>query len=349
MRRFLPILLPLCLGGCFSMPHPFADPGPQARHLAVANLPPARLAVPTPTASLLSDDAAKLWAHDVAEAMVGQSVPAIAQPKKPGDWWLQLSATVKAGAVVPHYVIMTPQGKARAEADGAAIDMAGWSAGDVTALKGAATQEAPELANLLTGIQADTMRQDPHSLMHRAAKVYFAGVTGAPGDGNTSLSRAFYSSLPDKINSIQTTAKGADYTVRGTVKLTSAPPGKVGMTVQHIEIVWHVLTPDGKEAGAATQLHDIPAHSLDGAWGDTAAMAAEEAADGVRTIITNYSGREHKPLPPPGKDTKAPPAATQSSPDVLNSPDHSASGSPTQTVTPTAQSGTNVASAPPAK
>ena len=140
------------------------------------------------------------------------------------------------------------------------------------------------------------MQQDPHSLMRRAAHIYFEGVKGAPGDGNTSLARAFYASLPDKMNSVQTNAKNADFTVQGVVTVTTA--GTVDKTLmQHIEIVWHVITPDGKEAGAATQLHDVPAHSLDNAWGDTAIMAAEEAAGAVRTIITNYSGREHKPLP----------------------------------------------------
>ena len=94
-----------------------------------------------------------------------------------------------------------------------------------------------------------------------------------------------------------TTEKGADFIVRGTVALKTGAAGNTGHPVDHIEIVWHVLSPDGKEAGAATQLHDIAPHSLDGAWGDTADMAAEEAAQGVRTIITNYSGREHKPLP----------------------------------------------------
>lgn len=303
MRRFLPVLLPLCLAGCFDMPHPFSDPGQQARQLATANLPPARLAVPTPADSLLSDDAAQLWAHALAEAMVAQSVPAIAQPKKPGDWWVKMSAHTHNGSVIPHYVIMTPDGKARAESDGPAVDMAGWSAGDAMALKGAATQEAPELANLLTGIQADMMQQDQHSLMHRAARIYFAGVSGAPGDGDKSLARAFYSSLPDATNSVQTEPKGADFTVRGVVKI--ADGGSLdGKPAQHIEIAWHVLTPDGKEAGAATQLHDIPAHSLDSAWGDTAIMAAEEAAGAVRTIVTNYSGRDHTPLPVANPTTK---------------------------------------------
>ncbi|MBN3867179.1 hypothetical protein [Gluconobacter kondonii] len=307
MRRFrsalLPLCLPLVLGGCFSLSRPFADPGQQARYLTAANLPPARLAVPTPPNALLSDDAAALWAHDVAQAMVNQSVPAIAQPRKKGDWWVKLSATTHGNTVVPHYVIMTPEGKARAETDGAAVDMASWSAGDRLALQDAAIQEAPQLATLLTGIQANMMQQDPHSLMNRPAKICFKGVTGAPGDGNISLARAFYSSFPDKTNTVTTTEKGADFIVRGKVDLKTGTAGNTGHPVDHIEIVWHVLTPDGKEAGAATQLHDIAPHSLDGAWGDTADMAAEEAAQGVRTIVTNYSGREHAPLP----ETKGPP------------------------------------------
>ncbi|GBQ89738.1 MAG: hypothetical protein ABF959_13505 [Gluconobacter albidus] len=305
MRRFrsallslcLPLALPLALGGCFSLSRPFADPGQQARYLTAANLPPARLAVPTPPNALLSDDAATLWAHDVAQAMVNQSVPAIAQPRKKGDWWLKLNATTHGNTVVPHYVIMTPEGKIRAETDGPAVDMAGWSAGDRLTLQDAAMQEAPQLANLLTGIQANMMQQDPHSLMNRPAKICFKGVTGAPGDGNVALARAFYSSFPDKTNTVTTTEKGADFIVRGTVALKTGTAGNTGHPVDHIEIVWHVLTPDGKEAGAATQLHDIAPHSLDGAWGDTADMAAEEAAQGVRTIVTNYSGREHAPLP----------------------------------------------------
>ena len=304
MRRILPTLLPLCLAGCFSMPHPFADPGSQARHLAMANLPPARLAVPTPADSLLPDAATHLWAQDTAQALLAESVPAIAQPRKPGDWWLKLSAKTQSGSVVPHYVVMTPDGKARAEGDGQPVDMALWSSGDPATVNAAAVQEGPQIAQLLTGIQADMMQQDPHSLMHRAAHIYFAGVTGAPGDGNISLARAFYVALPDNTNSVQTTPKGADFTVRTSVKITNGPAGTTGHPQQHIEIVWHVLAADGKEAGAATQIHDIAAHSLDHEWGEVAATASEEAAGGVRTIVTNYSGREHTLLPDKASNPK---------------------------------------------
>ncbi|QDH16851.1 hypothetical protein [Swingsia samuiensis] len=303
MRRFLPIMLCFSLTGCFSMPHPFSDPGQQARQLATANLPPPRLAIPTPKDVSLPPNAAQAWASSLAQAMVAQAVPAVAQPQQPGDWWVKMSTKTQNGAIVPHYVIIMPTGKERAENDGPPVDLAGWNSGDLLALKGAAVQEAPVLANMLTGIQAAMMQQDPHSLMNRPAHIYFKGVKGAPGDGNQSLARAFFTALPDHFNSIQTTPKGADFTVIGIVKISKAPKYD-RHAMQHIEISWRVLSADGKEAGAATQLHDIVAHSLDKAWGDTAMAAGEEAAGGVRTIITNYSGREHKPLPPTNDDKK---------------------------------------------
>ncbi|WP_369345781.1 hypothetical protein [Asaia prunellae] len=113
-----------------------------------------------------------------------------------------------------------------------------------------------------------------------------------------SLARAFVASFPDQHDKLQNTAKDADYSVEGVVTLSDGPAGTTGHPVQHIEIAWRTVAADGKEAGAATQLHDIEAHSLDGPWGDVAMVAASEAAGGVHQIITNYSGRDHKPLPP---------------------------------------------------
>ena len=83
--------------------------------------------------------------------------------------------------------------------------------------------------------------------------------------------------------------------------MSDGPKGPMGRPRQHIGIVWHPLAADGEEAGAATQLHDVDAHSLDKAWGDVAMAAADGAAGGVLQIITNYSGRDHKPLPPEPK------------------------------------------------
>lgn len=299
LRHRLPVLAigALLLSGCVDMPHPFGDPGPEGRRLAL-NTPPPRMDVPTPPDSLLENEASALWARHIVHALVTESVPAVAQPVRKGDWWLRLSATMEGEQVIPHYVVMTPSGEARGHWDAPPVPAQVWAAGRDEVLATQASEAAPKISSVLTGIQAAMMQADPQSLKRRPAKVYFKGVRGAPGDGNVTLARAFAAAFPDAHDKIQEQAEGADYRVEGVVTLTDGPAGTTGHPMQHIEIVWHTLTAGGKEAGAATQLHDIPAHSLDGAWGDVAMAAASEAAGAVHQIITNYSGRAHKPLPP---------------------------------------------------
>lgn len=289
----------LGLGGCLSVYKPFEhNPGGQAQRLVQANLPPARLAVPVPVPENAPWRAATaMWARDMVIALVGQSIPAVAKMPQPGDWWVRLGA-VKAdnGGIRPRYAIVGPDGKVRARGYGAVIDEAGWRGADSDALNTVALQMAPEIAHQLTEIQTRMMMDNPQSLMNRPARICFDGVQGAPGDGNTVLGQAFYTMLPDAHNKVQTKHEGADYIVKTTVSLKDSPdagPPSAGPQ-QQVTIIWHVLTPDGQEAGAATQIHDVPAHSLDKSWADVAEAAAQEAAGAVRTIITNYSGRERK-------------------------------------------------------
>ncbi|ACI50873.1 conserved hypothetical protein [Gluconacetobacter diazotrophicus PA1 5] len=289
----------LALSGCLDVPHPFRDPGRLGRSLA-ANAPPARLAVPTPPAALLGDAAAREWSHDVAAALLDQSVPAMAQPIRAGDWWLRLGAVTRGGQVIPTYSVMTPSGAVRSTDEGAGVSAAAWAAGDPATLRLAARQAAPGIAASLTGIQADQMDHDPRSLKHRAARIWFAGVRGAPGDGDVALARAFAAALRDASDAVQNTSHDADFTVSCVVTVSDGPAGTTGHPQQHLQLVWRVVDSAGKEAGAATQLHDIDAHTLDGHWGDVAVAAAQEAAGGVRQVVSRYSGRDNVPLPPPG-------------------------------------------------
>ena len=66
-----------------------AVPRPARRKTALrlAQPPPSRLAIPLPTASLLTDDAAKAWSGALADdALVAQELPASAAPVGRGDW-----------------------------------------------------------------------------------------------------------------------------------------------------------------------------------------------------------------------------------------------------------------------
>lgn len=303
-RTALPLSSLLLLGGCIDVPHPFSNPGKEATRLA-ANAPPSRLDIPVSAESRLSAEAARLWSKDVAAELLQQTIPAMAQPVRPGDWLLKMRADLRGDQIVPVYMVMTPKNEVRATQEGQPLPAQLWAAADPATLSLAAQDAAPKVASVLTGIQADDMEKDPHSLKHRAARVYFKGVTGAPGDGNISLSRAFAASFRNTADTLQNVAENADFSVATTVKLSSGPTGTTGHPQQHIEIVWRVTDKSGKEAGAATQLHDIEAHSLDGYWGDVAVVAAQEAAGAVRQIIDRYSGRDNAPLPPQAEAEKS--------------------------------------------
>lgn len=301
----------LCLlAGCLDVPHPFRRTGLSQ----LSDAPPARLAVPLPTQALLVNMAAQTWQKDMVAAMLDQSVPAVGQAAKNGDWWLRMTATLEGNMVVPTYAVITPKGEVRGQVKGAPVPAASWSGGSDAVMMASAGQAAPEVATLLTGIQAAQMQKDPSSLKNRPAHVFFQGVRGAPGDGNAALARAFSASLRDAHDQVQHTQGGADFTVLCTVVVTQLPaPGPVR---QRLTLTWRVTDPHGKEAGAATQIHDIAAHALDRKWGDAAEAAGEEAAGGVRQIISRYSGRDNVPLSANAATVTAPPAA---SPPIVHS------------------------------
>ncbi|GCE91329.1 hypothetical protein MSKU15_2930 [Komagataeibacter diospyri] len=295
------------LGGCVSVPHPFQH------GTGTAQAPTARLAVPVSTASGTDQAGAQGWQHAMVDALLAQSVPAMGQPVRPGDWWLKMTADARNGAIVPTYAVITPKGEERGHMDGAPVPVQKWQAVDGQAVSRAAQEAAPGVAELLTGIQAAQMQKDPNSLKNRPAHVYFAGVQGAPGDGDRALARAFIAAFPDAHEDIRHTATGADYTVRCTVVLNDAVTTTSTTKQQHIVLTWQVLDAQGKEAGAATQIHDIAAHSLDTKWGDVAVAAADEAAGAARQIITRYSGRANVPLAADGV-LPAQPASTAARP-----------------------------------
>ncbi|GBQ61281.1 hypothetical protein CFR76_07785 [Komagataeibacter swingsii] len=326
------------LGGCVSVPQPFRH-GTQA-----AQAPTARLAVPVSTASGTDQAGAQGWQRAMVNALLAQSVPAMGQPVRPGDWWLKMTADARNGAIVPTYAVITPKGEERGHMDGAPVPVGQWQAGDGQAVSRAAQEAAPGVAELLTGIQAAQMQKDPNSLKNRPAHVYFAGVQGAPGDGDRALARAFIAAFPDAHEDIRHTATGADYTVRCTVVLNDAVTTTSTTKQQHIVLTWQVLDEQGKEAGAATQIHDIAAHSLDAKWGDVAVAAADEAAGAARQIITRYSGRANVPLaadgvlPAQSASTAARPVAASTAASSVMAGGGNAAVPVTKSVVPTAPS-----------
>lgn len=295
-------LLPTALlAACGDLPQPFlGNPGTTGRILALPPTP--RLAVPVPTKVLLPDKAAEIFAIAVANALQQREVPAVEGKAQRGDWRIDMTAIQRGATVVPVYSIIDPTGLNRGKYEGGPLDSADWATAAPAVLSQAANASAPGITDLLTGIQATLQHADPNSLYNRPARVQLLPVTGAPGDGDASLTRQMRTILGSLGPVVQDAAAGADFILRGTVKMVPIAGGQ-----ERVEIQWSVATPSGDERGRVVQLNEVQAGSLNGYWGDVATAVAQEAAGGVRDVILRQSGRT--PSPGQGPAAAAQPAA----------------------------------------
>jgi len=111
-----------------------------------------------------------------------------------------------------------------------------------------------------------------------------APVSGAPGDGEKSLTAALKKRLFAGGVKLASASARNVYTVKGSVSLTDASGGK-----QSIRIDWQVLDPNGKKLGTVSQQNTIPKGSLNGPWGAIADAAAGAAAAGIIKLLPRSS------------------------------------------------------------
>ncbi len=274
----------LLLAGCGGLPRPFAG-NPGAAGALLSRPPPARLAVIPPTGALLTSLGSDTLAGALADALVRQEIPAVAERTSPGDWRLVLTAELKDGQVVPYFSLENPSGRSMGVSVGKPIDPGAWSDAKPQTLRDVAEAAAPNIATLLSRIEAARLQSDPNSLLNRPAKIFVKGVTGATGDGNAALARQLRLFLPQNNEKVQDAAQGADYTVEAKVVVG---PG-AGAT-DRVEIQWIVTDSGGEERGRIIQLNEVPQDTVSKLWGDVAMVAAKEAAGGVKDVIFNQLG-----------------------------------------------------------
>jgi predicted aspartyl protease len=285
-HQSLLLLLPLLLVACGDLPEPFlGNPGATGRVLAQPPTP--RLAVPPPGNALLPDAATQEFASALATGLQTQEVPAVAEQVRKNDWQLVTSAEQRGATVVPVYSVLNPKGEDKGKTEGVPIPTDAWAAASQTTLQDAAKDAAPKIAKLLTGIQTTAQRADPNSLYNRVAKVQVPPVTGAPGDGNISLTKQMKTHLTALGPVVQDSPDGADFIVQGDVRVVPIGGGQ-----QRVEIQWIVKAANGDERGKVVQLNDIPAGSLNRYWADVAVVVASEASGGVNDVIMRQSGHE---------------------------------------------------------
>lgn len=306
------------LAACGPLPQPFrGNPGAEGRRLAA---PPAyRIAVPSPTAALLSDMASSDLAVAMSEALEAAEVPVVAGPPAPLDWRLDITADREGQGVVPGYAIRDADGRVLGQARGGPVGIADWSQSEPALMREVAARDAPVIAALLS--RGEAARRASETVAFNGAggppRVRFTGVRGAPGDGNQALATRMRDFLATKGLVVQDGAEGAAFAVSGEVTMAPAPDRK-----QRVEILWKVSRRDGHDLGRALQLNEVPTGSLNGLWGDVAYVVAEEASVAVRDIIANAGGlgeaAARRGEAPPGDSAPsgadAPPSAAAATP-----------------------------------
>jgi hypothetical protein len=163
------------------------------------------------------------------------------------------------------------------EIDATAVE---WDYGSPKILESVGDTVSERVARVVLGDRFDAAGSDRY-LGRRG--IFVAGVTGAPGDGNASLRRAMSVALAGKSLRLADAKDKAAFTLQGDVEMGVPDNG-----AQTIKIVWTVQGIDGEVLGRAQQNNAVPAGSLDGRWGQTAAFVAAAALDGIAGIIEQH-------------------------------------------------------------
>lgn len=297
--RVLLLLGLAALSACGDFPQPFRNrPGGDADRLAIPLA--LRLAIPPPPAALLTDAAAQQLSERLATALQARDVPAVATDSPwPLDWLIEIVAEGSGATVQPRFRLLDADRRLQGATEAAPLPLARWAEPTPALLDQVAEQAAPKLATLLAGVEAARKNSDPKTLASGPPRIRLGGVTGAPGDGGTSLPARMREMLANQGFVVQDSAEGAIYGLNAKVVVVPIAGAK-----QRVEIVWIVSRRDGEELGRIAQLNELPAGRLDRPWGDIAYVVAEEAADGVRTVVANAlapaAPEAGKPLEVPG-------------------------------------------------
>ena len=128
---------------------------------------------------------------------------------------------------------------------------------------------------------ANFLNSQPSAATYGLA-LFVPAIDGAPGDGQSALSKAMRQSLAARGFAIVDAIDDVSYLVLGSVHVTLAQLGGQ----ETVKVDWTVLAPDGARLGTVSQSNNVPTGTLYGRWGAVARIVAENGAQGVVTILT---------------------------------------------------------------
>lgn len=277
MRRFCLALL-FCLAACQPLPHPLADTATSPGSPALS--PPDSVGIMVLPAAGAPAPAAAAVAAAMAKALREADVPASTTAHNQRSYRLLATAQEKPlgegrSAVTLDWQLETASGRAVGRhADTVEAPSTVWQQGDPALAARLAAAAAPSIATLVEG---DAPRPEPGS----EPVVMVRGVDGAPGDGGRTLPQAIGNALARAHVPVIATPPGkTGFILSGRVQMSPPTAGK-----QHVKVSWLLARPDGSPVGRVDQQNDVPAGSLDGAWGDVAYAVATAAAPGIERLI----------------------------------------------------------------
>jgi hypothetical protein len=155
-------------------------------------------------------------------------------------------------------------------------------------------ENAPKLIVAMIGEE----EKGQQAVKPRLAGLWVGPVTNAPGDGNRSLARAIKIALKGGGIALAQDREHAEFVLESRVRVDPAKD-----SLQRVEIVWTVSTPDNREIGRATQRNLVEAGTFSGAWGEVAAIVAAAALEGIEGVL-RVAGASLNRFGPPAKVLK---------------------------------------------
>jgi hypothetical protein len=281
IRQFGAILVFMLIVACGQLPLPFQ---PSAPNLLVTEV--AARGIWIQPLDGVSRPMSKLLAGAVAEGFQSRGFHATTNPKANSRYWLKGKAVINEDDSSKPYVVLINwnlfnySGKSLGkEVIGVSGSLRDWHFGSPIILA-EISKTTPDIISSI--IDADKMiaKLNNSEIKPNLWGVWVNPVTNAPGDGNSLLTLAIKEVIQKDGIRLATTPRLAQFFLDGNVHV-----GLPKNSLQRVEIVWRVSTPDSQEVGQAMQKNVVKAGTFSNAWGKVAVIVAEAALEGIKGIL----------------------------------------------------------------
>jgi len=277
MRRLLLLIL-IALGSCQPLPHPFAEDHPPPFSPILS--PPDSVGILVGPVTGVPPESGALLAEEMAEALRAQDIPANTKVANRKSYRLRATAESEEEAGPRTGVTVSWELYA---ADGHLIDRetasregadAQWRDGDKAMADTLVRNAAVALGSRVEGdVPVEVSAADPILAVR--------GVSGAPGDGERSLTRNIGDALRHAGIAIKDKPQTKEnFLLDAKIEVAAPTNGK-----QNVKITWLLMRADGGPVGQVKQENAVPAGTLNGPWGDVAYAVAINAASGIVALV----------------------------------------------------------------